>query len=64
MTILQSEEEVGKEAEAIGGGDEVGVEPKAQGAKKKARPIYQNNQAVKMLEQLQKLPYMIWTYNL
>ena len=43
MTILQSEEGVGKEAEAIGGGDEEGVmevEPEALGAREKARPIY------------------------
>ena len=48
---------------ATGGEGEVEAEPGDKGAKrKKARPVYHNNKVIKMMEEPQKLPNMIWIY--
>ena len=64
MSILQPEVEERMETGATGGEGEVEAETGAKGAKKKkALPVYLNSHAIKMMEELQKLPNMIWIYN-
>ena len=42
----------------------IGAEATALGAKEKVRPVYQNKTTVKLMTQLNKLPYMVLTYDL